>query len=385
MSLDGPTLTVDLDRVAHNWRVFAARGAAGAVLKADAYGLGAAQVGARLLAEGARDLFVATAAEGCRLYHALADAPGAPVSDARLWVLNGHADLHVSVFRSHAMRPVLNSLEEARVWAREADGAPCALQLDTGMNRLGLSASELDDLLAETDTLGALNIAHVMSHFAQADGDSAADAACARQAARFEAGVARLRPHLADGVTCSLANSAGALRSGDYLYDLSRPGIGLYGGSPFADAADPRGGDLQIPIRLTAPILTVRDTPPGEAVGYGGDFAAQTPRRIATVAAGYADGFLRSAGGEGYGVLAGRRAPVVGRVSMDLLAIDVTGHGAAARRNAHVELLGPSAGLEEQARRAGTISYESLARLAPRVMRVYAPIAGPISDGEPAR
>lgn len=365
-----PRLTIDLNAVAANWRFYAERLApagaeASAVVKADGYGLGAVAVARRLQRAGCRVFWVANAEEGAALRPALGPGP-------RIFVLGGPTPEELGLFAPFGLSPVLNARWQVEAWAGarpEGDDRGAALHVDTGLNRLGLTAGEVEGLLAEPALLARCGVDHVMSHLAcSAEPDHPMNAA---QRGRFEALWAKLAPRLAGrpagafGLTRSLAASAGALLGPAYAYDIARIGVGLYGGAPLNTG----GPDLAVSIRLEAPILQVRPLAPGDHVGYGATYEAKSPRLAGVVAAGYADGFLRAGSGRGYGVLAGRRAPILGRISMDLITLDVTEAGDAARVGALVELLGPAAGLEEPSRLAGSFAYEVLTRLGPRCVR----------------
>jgi alanine racemase len=322
------------------------------VVKADSYGLGAAPIAKALLTDGARDFFVATLDEGIALRKTLGVGP-------TIYVLHGAREDQIPAFVRHALSPILNSLSQLTIWteARREGASAAGLHIDTGMSRLGLPAA---DVTAATALAKAAGVELVMSHLACAS--DPAHPQNARQLARFRAAAAEF-----PGAKRSLANSAGIFLGPDYHFDLVRPGLALYGGQPM----DQDGPDLDVVAVLSAPILQLRDLQPGDTVGYGADFTAQKPTRAATLSIGYADGFLRASGPQGYGVLAGARCPILGRVSMDLIVIDATPAGAAAVPGARVELMGPAVTLGDIARAANTIPYEVLARLGPRIERRY--------------
>jgi alanine racemase len=336
------TLHIDLQAIVANWTALAAKapGArAGAVVKADAYGLGAARVAPALYEAGARDFFVALASEGRVL------RPHLP-RDARINVLSGHmegADLTGLV-------PVLNSPEQFFRDRAMRPGKPFAIQLDTGMNRLGLEAGEWSAIRAEAL---AAKPDFIMSHLACAD--EPGHPAHASQLAAFRA--------MTEGcdVPLSLSATGGILLGPDYHFDLIRPGVGLYGGLPFADA--------QPVVRLSLPVIQTRSVQAGEFVGYSATWTADSPRRIATVAAGYADGILRSISSKGARLYAARTAcPIVGRVSMDLITVDVTG---LADIPAELDLICPAQPVDRVADYAGTIGYEILTSLGRRYDRTW--------------
>lgn len=339
---DLPHIRVWPQAVAANFALMRERaGAAAAVVKADAYGLGLAGIVPALLAEGCDRFFVARLEEGIAL-RALAP-------QARIFVLDGVAPGTASALAAHNLTPVLSSREQIDAWRGEA-----ALHVDTGMNRLGLPP---EDVAAAP--LKGIELVLVMSHLACGDDpDSPMNAV---QLARFKAALAALPP-----APASLAASGGVFLGRDYHFDLARPGIGLYGGHP-----QPGHGDnpMQCAVRLAGTVLQVRRIAAGDSVGYGASFQAARPATIATVALGYADGVLRSAGNRAQAAINGRRAKVVGRVSMDLITLDVTGLDVAVGDAA--ELFGPDLPLDEAATAWGTISYELLTGLSRRVPRVY--------------
>ncbi|MCC7427111.1 MAG: alanine racemase [Alphaproteobacteria bacterium] len=356
----GAVLAIDLDAIAANWRALrdrhAARRIAG-VVKADAYGLGAAQVAPRLAAEGCRHFFVAHLAE------AVALGPLLP-ADAMLAVLNGLMAGSTAEFRAHGLVPVLNDLAEIEAWANAARAAgtalPAILHIDTGMSRLGLDARSLERLAQDPSRLDGLDLRFVMSHLARSEEDVPMNPA---QLARFRAACARL-PRAPQ----SLANSSGLFLGPDYHFDLGRPGAATYGINPKPGHANP----MRTTVRLLGRVLQVREIGAGESVGYGATFVAARPSRIATVAVGYADGYLRSLSARARAVIAGRAVPLVGRVSMDLITLDVTDLPEAdAHAGAWAELIGPKEPPDAIAERAGTNGYEILTSLGARYHRQY--------------
>jgi len=337
-------ITVDLDALAHNHAVLreAAAGAEVApVVKADGYGLGAAQVARRLWDEGARSFYVARLSEG--------EALRAVLPDAVIYVFDGYLD--GARLEAANLRPVLNSREQVEAWRAERPTLPAALHVDTGMNRLGVRVEE-------AEALKDLPVELVISHLACAPEPE--HPLNALQAERF-AQVASLFPNARK----SLANSGGIFLGERFRFDQARPGIGLYGGGP-----EERPDERIRPVAIfEAPILQVRNVPAGESIGYGAAFVAPNAMQVATVAAGYADGVLRSTHPRGHAFVAGERRPIVGRISMDLIAVDVT--DLAVRAGEPVELLGPNILLDDAAAAAGTTAYELLTRLSSRAERVY--------------
>ncbi|MBI2260809.1 MAG: alanine racemase [Caulobacterales bacterium] len=339
------TLNVDLDALVANFRALEAVGGVPVhpVVKADAYGLGAEACARRLAAEGARTFFVARTSEGEHLRTGLGAGPA-------IYVLDGCLAGRAGRLREADLRPVLNTDAQMAEW-RAAGGGACGVQIDTGMNRLGFRPE------AAPEPFEGLDL--VLSHLACAD--DPAEPMNARQRDAFAAAAARY-----PGTVRSFANSGGIFLGGDYGFDASRPGICLYGGGP-----EGRPDDRIRPVAtLTAEVLQVRDVPAGESVGYSRGFVAAAPRRIATVAAGYADGVLRSYSPRGLAFAGGALCPIVGRVSMDVCAVDVTGLDVAVGDAA--ELFGPNRLLDDAAAGAGTVAWELLTSVGPRVTRVYA-------------
>lgn len=350
-------LRIDLGAIAENWRALATRAAPGAVagvVKANAYGLGAARVAPALYAAGCRHFFVAHLAEGMALRSALGAGP-------MIAVLNGFAP---GADEDAALVPVLNSLGDVLAHAAAGRSAGQArqalLHLDTGMARLGLDAGEQARLAADHSLLVGLDLLYVMSHLACADEPD--HPLNAEQAARFASACAAL-----PRVKRSFANSSGLFLGSDYASDLARPGCALYGINPTPGAPNPM---LPV-IRLEAPILQIRDIPSGASVGYGASFLAARPSRIATIAVGYADGYLRCLSGQGVAAYRDMILPMVGRVSMDLITLDVTDAPGIAPGET-VQLIGGAApSPDDLAARAGTIGYEILTSLGDRYRRDY--------------
>jgi alanine racemase len=342
---------INLAALADNWRMLAKRAApaqAAAVVKANGYGLGADRVGQVLAEAGARRFYVAWPDEGADLRAALGPDP-------EIAVFHGVDTQSLPLFGQARLQPVINTLDQLALWLAPTRPGPYAIHLDTGMNRLGLSAAEwaLADRLSQTRPPS-----HIVSHLACPDEPD--HPMNEQQLQRFQA-AADLWP----GAKRSFASTAGVYLGPRYHFDEVRPGIGLYGGGP----APPQGPGPKTVLRLTAPILQVRDVQPGETTGYGGSWTATRPTRLATLGTGYADGFLRSASNKGYGVIRGERRPILGRVSMDLLMLDVTGLDVAVGED--VELIGPALLIGEQADAMSTIDYEILTRLGRRATRIY--------------
>ena len=359
-------LAIDLGALADNWRRLARRAApaeCGAVIKADGYGLGLEIVAPALYRAGCRTFFVAHIEEGRRARAALSQ------KDARLYVLNGlqsgaDAQADYAAFR---LAPAIGSAEELGRWAAfaatQAAPPPCALHLDTGMNRLGFDS--LADLLAATARCGGTCGADLlMSHFVSSE--EPGNPTNAAQIARFEEARAAF-PSLA----ASLANSSGLFLPARPVYDLARPGYALYGGNPTPGAANP----MRNVVTLDIAIQQTRWIEAGESCGYNSQWTARRRTRLATLLAGYADGLPRGAGAvDGRAgaevVIAGRRCPLVGRMSMDLVIADVTDVPEdEAQPGDFARLLGEEIGVDEFASRSGTIGYVVLTSLGARYAR----------------
>lgn len=358
----GAILTIDLGAIADNYRFLGQRLGAAAcagVVKADAYGLGAAQVSPALWGAGCRVFFVATLDEGLALR--------AVLPEAEIHVLGGDVLTTAAEHAAEALRPVLNSLDDISAWRAEAErrgrALPATIHLDTGMSRLGMPPAELDRLVAEPDRLAGIEVALVMSHLACSD--EPVHPQNALQLAAFRRALARFRPA---GARVSFANSSGIFLGRDYHFDLARPGAALYGLRPQAGVPNP----LRPVLRLQGKILQLRDVDTGTPVGYGATHRFARPARLATVGAGYADGYLRSLSNRGSAMVGGKRVPVVGRVSMDLITLDVSDVPTQALRPGDlVELIGPDNTPDDLADLAGTIGYEILTSLGRRYARRY--------------
>ncbi|MFT7593269.1 MAG: alanine racemase [Paracoccaceae bacterium] len=338
------TLTIDLTAIADNWRALDAMTACqtAAVIKADGYGLGAAKVALALAQAGARQFFVAMAEEGAAVRRAL--GPGPVIS-----VFTGHMEGDAALIRAHDLTPMLNSVDQMLRHVESLPGHRFGIQLDSGMNRLGMEPGEWSALrelaLGQSPTL-------IMSHLACTD--EPAHPMNAYQLRVFKEMTVDV------DVPRSLAATGGILLGPAYHFDLTRPGIGLFGGLPFADARPA--------VALDLPVVQVRELAAGETVGYGNTWTAPHPSRIATVAAGYADGLIRAMGPKARVFAADVPCDVVGRVSMDLITVDVT-H--VPSEPASLSILGPHQGVNALAEAAGTIGYEILTSLGPRYARRY--------------
>ena len=372
----GGVLEIDLAGVVANWRLLSRRVApagCAAVVKADAYGLGAAAVARALVAAGCRRFFVATLDEGLSLRAAL--PAGIETNDIEIAVFNGPPPGSAAEFAAHGLVPVLNAPGQIAEWDRfaagRADKLPAMLHVDTGMARLGLTAREFEQMADGLRRPGAICWRAVISHLACADQPE--HPLNAEQRARFVAARRRLA-HL----PASLAASSGIFLGRDFHFDLVRPGAALYGVNPQPGMPNP----MRQIVRLNARILQIRDVDAGQPVGYGAAHVMSAAGRLATVAVGYADGWLRSMSHRGSGGIGGARVPLLGRVSMDLAVFDVSAvDPSAARPGCLIELLGEEYGVDAAAADCGTIGYEMLTALGRRYHRVYrgAPTALPQS------
>lgn len=340
------TLTIDLDAIAANWRALDRMSGAGvqtaAVVKADAYGLGVTRVARTLAAAGARRFFVAQAEEGAAVRQALGQGP-------QIAILSGHMPGDTEMIHDLDLTPMLNSLEQITRHLEALPGHPFGVQLDTGMNRLGV---EMLEWQAVAPILVDAGPELLMSHLACADEPD------------HPLNDAQLRTFLemtdGTGLPRSLAATGGILLGPRYHFDLTRPGVGLYGGLPH-EAAIPA-------LTLSLPVIQTREVAPGETVGYGCAWVADRPSVIATIAAGYADGLPRTLSNQAQLWDGDTPCPLVGRVSMDMITVDIT-HLPEVPRS--LDILGPNQPVDVLAEMAGTIGYELLTALGPRYTRRY--------------
>jgi alanine racemase len=368
--LAGGRLSVDLAALAANWRDLARRSKpakCAAVVKADAYGLGVEHVVPVLLSAGCETFFVALPEEGVAVRRI------APRAD--IFILNGVHDMSAATLVEANLIPILNSLEQIELWARHCDQrglrSPCAIGVDTGMNRLGLTVDEALAFRERNMSEHLVSPVMVMSHLACAD--DPAHPLNDKQRESFQRVAAAF-----DDIDSSFANSAGIFLGRQYLHDLTRPGIALYGGSASVEGKTP----MRPVISLDARIVQVREATEGETVSYGATQALSRDTKIAVVAVGYADGYPRAGSGAGVplrgavpdgqqGQIGGVRVPLIGRITMDLTLFDVTDVPDEALEDGWIELIGPNIPLDEAAKAAGTIGYELLTGLGPRYERRY--------------
>lgn len=371
MSASSPTglvgrLTVDLGAIVRNWKaldLISPGCLTGAVVKADAYGTGLLPASIALFDAGARFFFVATPDEAVSLRQEL--------SQAHIFVLNGLYPGAARLYQNHRLMPVLNSMEMLAEWLTHCVNAneafPAALHFDTGMNRLGFRMEEASVVRNQMAQFGYLP-QMVMSHLACADQPN--HEKNRTQLSLFQ----NVLTHF-PGIPASLANSGGLMNSRDNHFQIVRPGISLFGGRAVAGRDNP----MAPAVKLEVPVLQVKHAKTGETVGYGATYTLDRDSRIAIVPIGYADGFLRSLSGTnthkgGQVVFNGLMAPVLGRVSMDLIAIDVTDFGAdTPTPGDYVEIFGKHISVDDQADICGTIGYELLTSLKGRYKRSYIP------------
>jgi alanine racemase len=356
----GAVLEIDLDAIATNWKLLAERLSHGtrcaAVVKADAYGLGMEAVAPVLARAGCKTFFVASLDEGLALRSLL--------PRAQIAVLNGLVTGAPADFARGALLPVLNDLGQVRQWhayAHPRGGTPAMLHIDTGLARLGLPPHEVRQLVAEPALLSGFKLMLILSHLACAG--EPAHPMNLEQLNSFRA-LLRLLPQ----APASLASSSGIFLGGDFHFDMVRAGAALYGVNPLPG----RPNAMRQVLHLRAKILQVQDVDRGQTVGYGAAHRMDRPGRVATVALGYADGWLRSSSQRGTARIAGNPAPVIGRISMDLLTLDVTGiDPQLARPGAYADLLDERYGVDDAAFAAQTIGYEILTALGRRCLRLY--------------
>lgn len=362
--------TIDLQALADNWRYMSrqsGKARAGAVVKADGYGIGIEDAGQTLYNAGARDFFVALPSEGetLRTY-----AP-----EARIFVLSGIWESMEEVFFEHDLVPVIASEEQLAFWMRtlaEHGEHPCALHVDTGFNRLGLSMDDALYLASDVSRPASFSPVLILSHLACAD-----DPASPMNQKQLEA--FRTVSSAFEGIEASLSASAGTFLGPDYHFDLTRPGIALYGSEAVNGVPNP----MQPVVKTEARIIQIRSAKAGETVSYGAACTLDRDSRLAIASVGYADGYLRNLSGHGvalrgtgisgaYGFIAGQKVPVVGRITMDMTIFDITDVPTKAlAAGDYIELFGPNMPIDDVARAAGTIGYEMLTGLGLRYERHY--------------
>lgn len=339
-----------------------------AVVKADAYGLGAGIVAPALAEEGCRTFCVAHLSEGLQLRPSLS-------AEHRIFVLNGLLPGGEAVAARAGLVPVLNSLEQLRAWSQQASmegrRLPAVLQFDTGMSRLGLPPEHWPAAAAAIAETGMIDLLFVMSHLASAD--TPEDGQNAAQLAQMQQALAGFA-----GAKLCFANSGGIFLDPRFRGDMVRAGIALYGGAPMSDRANP----MRAVVGLELAVIQTRRVAPGTLIGYGGTHVARREMTLATLAAGYADGLPRSLSDRGAAYFEGQRLPIVGRVSMDSMVVDISALAdGALGAGSRVEMIGPQQSLDQVARDAGTISYEILTGLGRRYVRRYSARDGAAVSG----
>lgn len=361
MTRAGATLTVDLAAIEANYRLLRDRSPTArcaALVKANAYGTGVERVAPVLRDAGCRVFFVATVDEAVALRGIVGAEPG-------IFVLNGLAGEDGEAFEAHRLTPVLNDLGQIERWtgrARTAGRAlPAAVHFDTGMSRLGLPDDETRRLIDRPAMIEGLNVAYLMSHLVSSeDPDSPLNGRQLKAFSAIRAGF--------PGIAASLANSSGVFLGPGYHLDLVRPGVALYGANPRPGRPNP----MREAVRLRARIVQVRRVDAHRTVGYGATHRVAAPATIATLPLGYADGYLRSLSGRGFCYLGGFRVPVVGRVSMDLVTLDVSPvPSGLVFPGAEVDVIGGPVPIDDLAAAGGTIAYELLTALGARYRREY--------------
>jgi len=341
-------LHVNLAAIAENWQLLASKlkspASCGAVVKANAYGTGVIPVSTALAKAGCTHFFVATLEEGIELRAALKE---------KIYVFNGVAAGEEAEFLHHNLIPMLNTPEQVERW--EKVNKPSALHLDTGMCRLGLTLTDVKNLTHPPSS------SLIISHLACADEPQHPENQ--EQLQRFEE-MAALLP----ATPKSLCNSSGIFLGGNYHFDLVRPGCALYGINPTPDAPNP----MQAVATLTAPVLQIRHLDRDESVGYDATYRAKKGTRIATIGLGYADGLFRSLSNHMNLFIEGHKCPLVGRISMDMVMIDISSlPESLLKEGLRAELLGPHQPVDVLAEQAGTIGYEVFTRLGRRIVRVH--------------
>ena len=362
-----PRLTVDLNALAQNWEWLNAKSPdaeTAAVVKANAYGIGIENAVPVLWDAGCRTFFTAMVEEGVRVRHA--------IPDAKIFVLNGIFNEPIATAVEHDLAPVLSTNDQINLWSAVANGKPCAIHVDTGMNRLGLDMREARALSESASRVKKSGATVLMSHLACAD-----EPHHPQNVAQLE-NFREISALLSD-LTPSFANSAAILSNPDMHFALTRPGIAMYGGEAVNDFPNPMAPVVKAETR----ILQIRTARAGEGVGYGAAKILERDSRIAICSAGYADGYHRSSSeigvplrntntAGGFGQFGSHKVPLIGRVSMDLTAFDLTDVPETELKNSEwIELFGPNILLDDAARAAGTIGYEFLTGLGTRYVREY--------------
>jgi len=349
-------LTINLNAVRENYKILKAEVGGSkvmAVVKANAYGLGVAQIAPALAIDGCDSFFVANLDEALELRETL--------SDVTIFVLHGIIAGQEDVFTENNITPVLNCIDQVNIWQKYAikkqKNLPCILHFDTGMNRLGIRKETISNGKLKSENL---DIKYIMSHLACADEKE--HAKNKEQLLEFHS-IAKNFP----GIKLSIANSGAIFLGKDYHLDMVRPGVAIYGVNPSIDSPN----NMKNVVSLTSKILQIEQVDSAGTVGYGAKYKIKAGTRIATIAVGYADGYLRSLSDCGICAIGGQIVPVIGRVSMDLVTVDVTKIPVEKLAGAEIELIGDNISVDVVAKRAGTIGYEILTSLGSRYKRIY--------------
>ena len=358
-------LEIHLDRITRNYLALQKRLIRGAdcaaVVKADAYGLGAAAVVPELYKANCRHFYVAHASEGVAVRAALATEG----QEAQVYAFHGAAGITAPELLENNIIPVLNSLGDIEKWSSFAKVTgkklPVVLHIDTGMNRLGLPATEVEQLKSNLDLLKPLDVRYIMSHLACADEPT--QPKNKEQLTAFK----KLTAHLGLPCRLSFANSSGIFLGNDYHFDQARPGCSIYGINPQPGHENPMQGVVTLKVR----ILQTKEAAAGETIGYGASYKVSSPVKLATISVGYADGILRCIGQNGMVAIGGQKCPIVGRVSMDTIIVDVTAVKSPLHIGDYAEMIGSHQMVDEVAAQAGTIGYEILTSLGKRYKRIY--------------
>jgi alanine racemase len=354
-------LEIDLAKIRRNYQILSkicTTSKVGAAVKANAYGLGASEIAAVLRLEGCEDFFVANIEEGARLRGSLKD-------NANIYILNGIFNDDIPAFIEYKLIPVLNHLEQFKIWQEYAIKIkkilPCTIHVNTGINRLGMDIKEAMQLSLKADMATSLDIKYIMSHLSASE---QAD----NHYNNFQLKIFKDCLMNFKGVKASLANSGGIFLNSEYHFDLVRAGIALYGGNPTPKMPNP----MNNVVRLLAPIIQLQKLPPKSMIGYNMTFVTNRDTMLATLPVGYADGYSRHFSSKGHVFVDGHSAPVVGRVSMDLVTVDVTDlPQEKIYLGQQVEIIGDYCTIDKIAAITGTISYEILTQLGNRYKRIY--------------
>lgn len=355
------TLEIDLSKIQQNYHILSeicVNSIVAPVVKANAYGLGAAMVAPSLAAAGAKDFFIAKLEEGIVLRSCLDEA-------INIYVLNGVFSDELNAFNEYNLIPVLNFPGQVELWQEYASRLnktlPCVIHINTGMNRLGHSIEEACDLVSDINRYGNLDIRYVMSHLSASEDTE--NAYNKLQLDKFRTCLSYFK-----GVRASFTNSSGIFLSANYHFDMVRPGIALYGGNPTPGKTNP----MHQAVKLFAPIIQLQNLAPGSLIGYNMTYATKRDTVLATLPVGYADGYSRKFSNNGEVYIGGAKAKIVGRISMDLITVDVTDLPCnEVFVGSQAEIIGDYCTIDKIAAITDTISYEILTQLGQRYKRIY--------------